>query len=414
MSRFFYFVVFFFHFHSASAHLHGEQEQQKVFNYKSPENIEPYTAVEHGEPYYGCGGYLRVGFIHTAQPDIDTSASALSGELGCGYQLNPFIKGHLGVFGVLGTGFNRRYDENIHADFFNRHKDGYLLLGEAVLTLSYKNFEAHLGRQNFDSPHFDGDDLRMVANLFEAYLFDYHLNEEFYFGTGVIREASGWENGGNSSNFISIGQALGGQEAPVWLSWASYEEQDRSGNAWFYFIPNHLAILYGELMYRDKFSTDIAYNLGFQYEWGQDIGAAHLGEINAHTLGAMFAVSAYDFTLTAAYNQNFGNTGAMASVGGGPFFTSLEDQTLDAVTGKDTHSLLLSMEYALSSSVDTGIAFGEFKAANKKIYHTQELNFFVNYNWQDKITTELMYALIEDKNALSNTHQIRAILTYRY
>jgi len=414
MHSFLIFLLFFSLVSSASAHLHGEQASQKVFNTKSPENIDPYRAVEHEEAYYGCSGYLRVGFIHTAQKTIDTSGSAFSGELGCGYKLNQFIKGHVGVFGVLGTGLNPRHDENIHGDFFNAHKNGYLLLGEAVLTLSYQDFEAHLGRQNFDSPHFDGDDLRMVANLFEAYLLDYHVNDAFYFGAGVIREASGWENGGNASNFISIGEALGGQESEAWLSWAAYKEENMSADAWFYFIPEHIAVLYGEFNYSQQLSPTMSYSFGFQYDWGQDVGAAHLGIINAHTMGIMFAISAYDFTLTAAFNQNFGQTGAMASVGGGPFFTSLEDQTLDAITGDDTSSLLLSMEYAVTPSVSVGTAIGEFKAANKNEYHKQELNVFLNYSWNNKLTTELMYALIEDKNELASTHQVRSILTYRY
>lgn len=415
MNIFFYFFLLIITISPAYAHLHGEKEQDKVFNYISPKNIELYQAIEHEEEYYGCGGYVRTGFLQTKIRSVDTSsASAIAGELGCGYQLNNHIKAHLGLFGVLDIGLNSHNDDNIHAEFFNRKKDSYLMLGEAILTLSYDNFEAHLGRQNFDSPHLDGDDLRMVANLFEAYLVDDHFSKELYFGAGLIREAAGWENGGNLSHFIPIGEALGGQSGNAWLSWLTYEEEHVNDNAQFYLIPDHLTIFYTELIVSQSITPDISYTVGMQYDWGQDSGKAKLGDINAHTLGIMASVSGFDFTLTAAYNKNFGNTGAIASVGGGPFFTSLEDQTLDAATGENTQSILFGVEYTVNKELNLGVAMGEFKAIDKNDYHTEEINYYLNYNWSDKLTAELMQAVIDDKNSSEDTDQIRAIITYRY
>ena len=415
MTIFFSLLLLILAVNPAYAHLQGNREQDKVFNYHSPEDIEPYRAVEHEEEYSGCGGYLRTGFIQTQVRSGDTtSANAITGELGCGYRLNAHIKAHLGVFGVLDTGLNSRNDDNIHADFFNRKKDSYLMLGEAMLTLSYGHFEAHLGRQNFDSPHLDGDDLRMVANFFEAYLLDYHLSDTLYLGAGLIREAAGWENGGDLAHFIPVGEALGGQGSRAWASWVTYEEEHFSSNIWFYLIPEHLSIVYGEWNYSNFLTSDIAYHVALQYDWGHDVGAARLGQVDAQTLGVMASLSAYDFTLTAAFNKNMGETGAVASVGGGPFFTSMEDQTLDAATGDDTQSFLVGVEYAVNSTLDLGLAMAQFRAADKRNYHTEEINFFLNYNWNDRLTTELMYAVVNDKNSSEDTDQIRAIVTFRY
>ena len=409
-----FFYLFLFFLTTSIVHAHPN-EQDKVFNYKSPGDIEPFHAAEHKEDDFGCSGYLRSGFIQTKIRSVDTSsASAFTGKLGCTYHLTPYIKTSLGLFGVLDSGLNSQDDNNIHADFFNRKKDSYLMLGEAVLTLSYKNIEAHLGRQNFDSPHLDGDDLRMVPNLFEAYLVDYHQNDNLYFGAGFVREAAGWENGGDLSHFIPIGEALGGKGNGTWLSWLAYKETQFSGNAWFYYIPDHLTSFYGELMYSNTITPEISYNLALQYDWGQDSGTARLGDVDAHTLGIMASASGYDITLTAAYNKNFGHTGALASVGGGPFFTSMEDQTLDAATGDDTQSFLFSLEYALNNQLTIGVALAEFRASNKHDYQTEEINYFLNYNWNDKLTTELMYAVIDDKNSSEDTDQIRAVVTFRY
>ncbi len=324
MNNFFYFFLLILLANPAFAHLREDRKQDKLLNYRSPGNIKPYLGINHREEYYGCNGYLRTGFIQTKIRSIDTSsASAIAGELGCGYRLNNYIKAHLGLFGTLDTGLNSQNDDNIQADFFNRKKDSYLMLGEAVLTLPYNNFQAHLGRQYLDSPHLDADDLRMVPNLFEAYLLDYHFSEELYIGAGFVREGSGWENGGNLSHFIPIGEALGGSGGNPWISWLIYEDDHKSGNAWFYFIPDHLTIFYGEFIVEQSISPDISYNVGIQYDWGKETGDAMLGEINAHTLGVTRSISGFDLTLIVAYNKNFGHTGAIPSVGGGPFFTSM-------------------------------------------------------------------------------------------
>ena len=115
-----------------------------------------------------------------------------------------------------------------------------------------------------------------------------------------------------------------------------------------------------------------------------------------------------------AYNNNLGDTAALASIGGGPFFTSLEDQTLDAVSGDKSESVLLSLEYQFAGYLTLGAAAGQFTALNKNDYNKEELNLFINYSWNEMLTAELMYAAIDDRNSEPDMRQVRAILTYRY
>ena len=92
----------------------------------------------------------------------------------------------------------------------------------------------------------------------------------------------------------------------------------------------------------------------------------------------------------------------------------MEAQTLDAATGDDTQNMLFVVKYEFNSNLGLGVNLAKFRAMNKKDYKTEEINYFVNYNWNDKLTAELMYAMIDDKNSLEDTDQIRAIITYRY
>ena len=410
MIKFYYSVILFFIFTSAHAHLHENEALDNPFNFKTPDNTEPFQAVEHQEEYSGCGGYLRAGFIQTDH----SSASAIGGELGCGYQLNQYIKAHVGLFASFDPGINSQNDNNVQDDFFNYKKDSYLIVGEAVITLSYDRFEAHLGRQNFDSPHMDADDLRMIANLFEAYLLDYHFSDSLYFGAGFIREAAGWENGANISQFVSIGEAFGGEDRGAWVTWLNYEQENITGDTWFYYIPDHLTIFYSELIYSEELTDNLSYSFGLQYDWGKDTGRQRLGEVNSQTLGVMASVKWTDLTFTAAYNKNFSQTGAIASIGGGPYFTSFEELTLDAVEAKNSQSVLLSLEYSLNDDLTIGSAVGKFRASSKNQFNQEEINLYINYHWNNMFATEVMYAVVDDLNSEPDLHQIRVILTYQF
>ena len=413
MNLFLFITTLFFAVTPAFAHLHGYEERETPYNINPPDDIEPFRAVDHREEYYGCSGYVRAGYIQTEQ-DGHEAATAIGGELGCGYRLNQYIKAHLGVFASLDPGLNSHNDDNIQGDFFNRKKDSYLILGEAVLTLSYQQIEAHLGRQNFDSPHMDGDDLRMIANLFEAYLLDYHYSDDLYFGSGFVREASGWGNGASASQFVAIGEAFGGKSSGAWVSWLNYQQDNLSSETWFYYIPDHLTIFYSEFIFSDEMTDTLSYSFGLQYDWGSNTGDARLGQVDAHTLGVMGVVTWADFTFIAAYNKNIGDTGAVVSIGGGPFFTSVEDQTLDAIEGDDGESVLLSLEYNIHESLVLGVMAAKFNASEKNDYNKEELNVFINYNWSETVNAELMYAVVDDLNSEPDLHQVRVILTYQY
>jgi hypothetical protein len=367
------------------------------------------------ETTFDCGGYLRAGFIHTKIRHLETqTANALAAKLACDYRLNSHIKAFIGTYGVVDTGLNPNKDNNVHGEFFNSYKDSYLILGEAALVLNYQNFELSLGRQPIESPHMDSDDLRMVPNLFEAYLGKYSLNDSMQLGIGFIRQASGWANGVNQSHFVAIGEAFGGKNSGAWVSWAEYEQAIISTKAWFYFIPNHLTLVYSEFLFKGDLTDDISYDLGVQYEWGHSIGSEKIDVVNNHTLGIMGAISIQNFTLTATYNKNIGDSSAIASLGAGPFFTALEDQTLDAVEGKNAHAFSLALEYEIHSSLTLGVAAGEFKAQQTQQYKTQEINYFLNYHWNAAFSAEIIYATIDDRNSPEEMNQFRAILTYQY
>ena len=362
----------------------------------------------------GCSGYLRAGYLHSSiGSPKNLSASAVAGELGCHYQVNDQIKIQLGAFGSTGVGLNSDDESRIHGDFYNADLDGYLMLGEAFVTLSFDQLEANLGRQRLDTPHMDSDDLRMVPNLFEAYLVNYQLTEQVAVGVGFVRTMAGWENGGNQSHSIGIGDSLGGDGDRSWVSWASYEDDAISGSFWYYRVPDHLQIIYGELTYAGRVNDAISYEFAIQYDWGDELGEAKLGDVNAKTWGLSSSLSGYGLTASTAINQNSGD-GALGSLGGGAFFTSMEDQTLDAVFGKDAEAWAVALEYEAMESLTVGTAWGQFSASNSHDYDVEEMDLYLSYAWSEATVFDLIYAEVDDNNGGDTAHQIRTIFSYSY
>ncbi len=362
-----------------------------------------------------CGGYARTGFIETdAENSARETSFAIGGGFSCGISLTDNISIDLGLSTSIDPGVNDSSDDKVHGDFFDSDKDSYVMLSEAVLHASYDKLEAHLGRQIFDSPHMDSDDLRMVPNRFETYQLNYSMRENIGLGFAYVREMSGWENGADQSRFIDVGTALGADDGDAYVFWGTYEQGGLSLQAWAYVIEDIENIFYAEAVYGADYNDDISWEIGLQYDQGREIGSDKLGNIDADTWGISGAITYKMITLSAAHNRNHGDSGALGSLGGGPFFTSMEDQTLDAVTGSDSRSSTVGIEVEALEGLVLGFVASDFRASSKSVYHVQENNFYLGYEWKDTVTLEAIYADIDDKNSADDTDQLRAILTYNF
>lgn len=96
------------------------------------------------------------------------------------------------------------------------------------------------------------------------------------------------------------------------------------------------------------------------------------------------------------------------------FFTSMEEQTLDAVSGEHGGAIMFGLEFTPLSYITVGSAAGKFIARDKSQFDVEEINIYLIVNWQQSTTLEVMYANMDDKNTRESDHQFRAILTYRY
>ena len=168
-------------------------------------------------------------------------------------------------------------------------------------------------------------------------------------------------------------------------------------------------------------TTRIRLTLGLQYDASSQTGTDLLGEQDAETFGlnADFMFETVGLHVLAAYNQDNGNTGATGlSLGGGPLFTSMEDQTLDAL-GQAGSAWLIGAGYHFENvgfnGLHAGIAYGSFQTDNNNDYASKELDAVIDYAYNEQFSLTAAYASVRfDHVLLSDYDQFRLIANYSF
>ncbi|MCD6212042.1 MAG: OprD family outer membrane porin [Sulfurovum sp.] len=377
-----------------------------------------YDPMEHGK------GQLRAGYITFSEDGASrTNAYALGGHFHINTKSwNGFMVG-AEVFTVLNLGVNQD-PIHVHGDLFNENGKSFILISQAYLDGKWGNTEIKLGRQILDTPHADSDDIRMMPNYFEAYTITNTDIDDLTLTAGLIKKMAGWENAVNSAEFVNVNETLGtvNDTDGIYYASASYEGiKDLSLNLWYYNYNDIANVIYAEAGYSYSFAKETTLTLGLQYDSSKETGVALLGKQNANTFGVSMELASEEIGvhILAAYNQDNGETGAMGlSLGGGAFFTSMEDQTLDAigapgsawVIGAGFHFEAIGIE-----GLNAGIVYGNFKADDASLYESNEIDAVIDYNFNDKVSVTAAFASVDFKVAgMEDYDQFRMIANYNF
>lgn len=382
------------------------------------------------DPLEHSKGQIRAGYI-TLSPDVGTRSSdyALGGHYHFDTKRWHSLKLGASVYTVLNMGINQNPD-NINGDFFDAEQKSFLLLSKVFLDGKWGNTEIKLGRQSLDTPHADSDDIRMIPNFFEAYTISNNDIKDLTLSAGYINRMAGWENAVNARKFIDVGETIasnfGDDRAKdsqgIAYASASYEGiENLSLSLWYYNYKDIANVIYAEAGYEKTFDNKNTLTVGLQYDASTETGAALLGEQDAETFGlsADFMFETVGVHVLAAYNQDNGNTGATGlSLGGGPFFTSMEDQTLDAI-GQAGSAWLVGVGYHFEkvgiNGLHAGIAYGNFQADNSNDYESNELDAVIDYTLNEQFLLTAAYASVSfDHVQLSDYDQFRLIANYSF
>jgi len=376
-----------------------------------------YDLMEH------TNGQLRAGYITFSEDGASrVSAYALGGHYHFDTKRwNGFMLG-AEAYTALNLGINQN-SLNLNGDFFDEDGKSFILLSQAYLDGKWCNTEIKLGRQALDTPHTDSDDIRMMPNYFEAYTITNTDIDNLTLSAGFIDKMAGWENGINSPDFVDVGETLGTNKIDgIYYASASYEGiKDLSLSLWYYHYSDIADVVYAEAGYSYVLSKNTTFTLGLQYDGSHQTGEALLSKQDAQTYGVSIEAQFEDLgvTVLAAYNQDNGDTGAMGlSLGGGAFFTSMEDQTLDALeTAGSAWIIGASYDFEKLGMDDLtfGVAYGSFEAEDTSIYKSREIDAVLEYSFSDKISATAAFASVDFKvTGMKDYDQFRLIANYNF
>ncbi len=380
--------------------------------------LSGYDPLEHTK------GQLRAGYITFSEDGASrTSAYALAGH----YHFNTKRWNGLRIgaeaYTVLNLGINQN-SLDLNGDFFDEHGKSFILLSQAHLNGKWGHTEINLGRQSLDTPHADSDDIRMIPNYFEAYTVTNTDIDDLTLSAGLIDKMAGWENAVNSAEFVDVSETLGADQNidGIYYASATYDGiKNLSLSLWYYHYSDIATVVYAEAGYSYAFSKDTTFTLGLQYDSSQETGEALLGSQDSETYGVSVEVGFSDLgvTVLAAYNQDNGETGATGlSLGGGSFFTSMEDQTLDAL-GTAGSAWIIGVGYNFETigieGLCFGAAYGSFEAEDASIYQSREIDAILEYNLNDELTVTAAFASVNSKTTgMEDYDQFRLIASYNF
>ena len=375
-------------------------------------------------------GQLRAGYITFKEDGSDkNSAYALAGH----YHFDSKRWNGMGIglsaYTVLNLGINQN-PNHLNGDFLNTDGNSFIQLTEAYLDGQWGNTEIKLGRQILNTPHADSDDIRMIPNYFEAYTITNTDIDDLILSAGFINRMAGWENGVDAAKFVKVWEPLGSSKEMEGIAYASaiYEGiKDLTLSLWYYNYNNVANVMYAEVGYAYAFSKERSLIFGLQYDGSKETGDALLGEQDAGTYGISIEFAAEDIGLhiLSAYNRDNGTTGATGlSLGGGPLFTSMEDQTLDAI-GMAGSAWMIGAGYHFEAiGIDglvAGIAYGHFSAEESSQYESRETDIVIDYSWNEKLSLTAAYASVsfdagvdENNDPLNDYKQFRLLANYNF
>ncbi len=303
-------------------------------------------------------GEIRAGTIYIKDnAGKKTSTLSLGGKVGI--KSKP-ING-LSVGTSLYT-TNAIFGKDSEPMFLDSNGDSYSIVGEAYIKANLYNTEIKAGRQILESPFINSDDIGIIPNSIEGYNL---LNRSIKDTTIILSLVNSWagidapkpeeftkiQNSGNA--IILAGIIYKGINNTTLQAW-QYKLEHKDWNYFEAKFENNNFSIAGQYSNQDNGNS----------VYGID-GAFNIDNLSIHT----------------AYNRVSGIISN--GFGGGPFFTSSEDHTIEEIL--DGEAKLIGAEYNI----------GNFTLGVTNVYFNKcedERDYLVSYAFNDNLTIDLIHS----------------------
>jgi len=337
-------------------------------------------------------GQLRVGYINQDSDDKSTDAN----NMATGGYLK-FETGELNGFSA-GAAFytTHRMSKNNAQDvatnlFDQTNGDSFSLLGEAYIKAHRNSTTLVAGRQMIDTPFADSDDIRMIPNLFEAYVLTNNDVEDTTLTVAYIKKWAGVD-APTQESFEDLNAAGDGT---IMLS-AVYSGLENSEiSAWYYNVDKLTDIFYLEGTTEFALNENLMLAVSAQYaNFSEDATTGIDG--NVYGLSADLGIKSVGVNLVAAYNGSSSDTGksVINGFGGGPYMTSMDEMTVDGLNDAKAYMFGIGKEY---KDFVFSLNYGNFQEDSTR-QEVDEINFVAEYAYDDNLNFVFMYTDLEAKD----------------
>ena len=337
-------------------------------------------------------GQVRLGYINQDSDDKSTDAN----NMATGGYLK-FETGELNGFSA-GAAFytthrmSKNNAQDVATNLFNQTDgDGFSLLGEAYIKAHRNSTTLVLGRQMIDTPFADSDDIRMIPNLFEAYVLTNTDVEDTTLTAAYIKKWAGVD--APTQEVFEDLNAAGDGTIMLSAIYSGIENSEIS--AWYYNVDEMTDIVYLEGSTELSLNENLILALSAQYANFSEDGAS-LIDGNVYGLSADLRIESVGVNLMAAYNgSSSDNTKSVINgFGGGPYMTSMDEMTIDSLNDAKAYMVGISKEY---KEFLFSLNYGNFQEDSTRL-EVDEINLVAEYAYDDNLNFVFMYTDLEAKD----------------
>jgi hypothetical protein len=310
------------------------------------------------------GANIRIGYVKDINHDV-TNAIGLTYK----YEQNITTNIEFGT-ALYSTYAINNQNEATQFTFLDTNNKGYSTLGELYINYSIDTTSIKIGRQALDTPHLDTDDIAMVSNSFEAISI---VDKSFKDTTITLASVNKWSgvDSPEVSKFTNIQN-----NKPLNMIGIEYEGfNDIALSVWEYDLED-TNYHYLELSYNIN-KTTISTQASLQGNGNEAFGIQIEQNIN-------------NLTLTTAYNDV---TGIVSNgFGGGAFYTSSEDHTIDGVYNNDAYKVSGAYEF---DKLSVSIGYVDYKQSES------ETDYCINYEANENLSLDLIYQDMDEDGKMT-------------
>jgi imipenem/basic amino acid-specific outer membrane pore len=278
-------------------------------------------------------GVIRAGYINNDLPGNDTSATAIGGRFGFDTAAYRGVKFHAAAYTSQKLPVLNPDDKSLATDFFDADGESFTYLAEANIAYEGETFQAMAGRMRLDMPYADSDDLRMAPNTFEGAWAHLDANEHVKAQAYFLSRWAGFDSGEDQDRFKVLYEDEEGDAGwgAAGLSASYLFDEQNELSLWYYYIDKMSSIVYMEADAHHYFRDDLHLEYGLQ---GSTIRELSGSAVEGDTVGAFGILHYGGFFGGFAYNHAFvsGENIITDGFGGGPYYTSLDEATIGAVS----------------------------------------------------------------------------------